>query len=122
MSGSSKPSAWAGGLRRVLGLALTVALTLPCCTTFMRPVTCGDKRHACGERHDVKFCENVVVAVEGADCAGAGLIAGKPFCYVSSGPCVHTTYALKDRDCVVREYTPLREWYECSPGTPTFGL
>lgn len=108
-------------LVRILGVVLGAALSLPCCTTFMRPVVCGDTRFACGEVRDAKFCENVVTSVEGPDCAQAGLSPGKRFCFVSKGPCVHTTYALKDRDCAVREYTPVREWSHCSAGTPTFG-
>jgi hypothetical protein len=121
MSGSSNGSARGRHLRHVAGLALASALLLPCCTTFMRAIDCGGRPWACAELHDVRFCENVVVTAEGADCAGAGLSAGKPFCYVSTARCVHTTYALKDHDCVVREYTPVREWSECSTGTPTFG-
>jgi len=94
---------------------------LPCCTTFVQPVACGPQARACGERHDVVFCESMALAVQGTDCPSAGLSAGKPFCYVSAGPCVHTTYALKNRDCVVLRYDPLGERGECPSGTPTFG-
>jgi len=109
------------GLRRALGFALAFALALPCCTTFMQPMACTATEEACAELHDVKFCEGVVVAATGSDCAAAGLIPGKPFCYVATVRCVRTIYALRDRDCVVREYTPVRDGYECSPGAPTFG-
>jgi hypothetical protein len=86
----------------------------------MRSVACGDRERVCGDLHDARFCESIVVALDGGDCASVGLIVGKPFCFISTASCVHTTYALKDKDCVVREYTPVREWYACSPGTPTF--
>jgi hypothetical protein len=112
--------AWSvSGLRR-LSFALATAVALPSCTTYIQPVECGDEERKCGERHDVKFCENVVRVVEGADCAKAGLVAGKTFCFVSLGRCVSTRYALKDQDCRVLEYDPQREWYACSRGTPTF--
>lgn len=108
--------------RRLPSLALATVVLLPCCTTYMHPVDCGGVEHKCGERHDVRFCENVVRAEEGADCAKVGLAVGKPFCFVSLGPCVSTDYALKGQDCRVVEYDAVREWYACSPGTPTFGL
>ena len=105
-----------------IGVALMLGAALTCCTTFVRAIACGPTARACGEMHDVRFCENVVVASKGADCASAGLSAGQRFCYVAArGPCVWTTYALDGRDCVVSEYAPVREWYECSPGTPPFG-
>jgi hypothetical protein len=87
----------------------------------MRPVACGDQRYKCGERHDVKFCENVALAVEGADCASVGLAAQQRFCFVSSGRCVQTEYALTRQDCRVLRYEPVQESDACSPGTPTFG-
>ncbi len=109
-------------LGRGIGVALMLGAALTCCTTFVRPIACGPTPRACGEMHDARFCENIVVAAKGADCASAGLSAGQRFCYVTMrGPCVWTTYALVGRDCVVSEYTPVREWYDCSPGTPTFG-
>jgi len=102
-------------------LALALAFALQGCTTFMQPEDCGGESHRCGEHHDVTFCESLALAVEGNDCAKAGLAPSKPFCFVSTGPCVGTKYALKDQDCRVVQYEPLRYWGECSPGTPTFG-
>jgi hypothetical protein len=83
-------------------------------------VECGTNPYTCGEHQDVRFCESVVESVEGADCSSAGLVTGKPFCFVASGRCVSTTYALRDEDCVVVRYEPVREWYDCSPGVPIF--
>jgi hypothetical protein len=102
-------------------VALTIAMVPASCTTFMSPEDCAGEAHKCGEHHDVTFCESVAVAVAGNDCAKAGLAPSKPFCFVSTGPCVSTNYALKDHDCRVVQYEPVRYSYECSPGTPTFG-
>jgi len=107
---------------RLLGLAVALLLVLPCCTTYVRPVACGQQKFACGERHDVLFCVTVALAVQGADCAQVGLSVGKPFCYVSAGHCVQDIqYALQDRDCVVLRHELLGERDECPQGTSTFG-
>jgi hypothetical protein len=102
-------------------VALAIAAAPSSCTTFMQPEDCAGETHKCGEHHDVTFCENVAVAVAGNDCAKAGIVPSKPFCFVSTGPCVSTNYALKDQDCRVVQYEPVRYTYECAPGTPTFG-
>jgi hypothetical protein len=106
--------------RSAIALAIAVLLWLPGCTTVMEPVECGGRAHKCGERHDVRFCESVALAVTGPDCARAGLTAGRPFCFVSSGPCVRTSYALEDRSCSVTRYRPVRDGAACPAGTPTF--
>jgi hypothetical protein len=74
------------------------------------------------DARDVKFCEDEAVAVEGRDCEALGLAASKHFCVVKSkdATCADTHYELKDRDCRVKQYQGVREWRECSPGTPTF--
>lgn len=101
-------------------LVLAGAATLPSCTTYIRPVKCEGPPFTCNERTDVKFCEYEAVALAGADCADVGLVASKSFCVVTASACVDTTYAVKDRDCKVREYRAVREWRACPPGTPTF--
>jgi hypothetical protein len=91
------------------------------CFTPMRPVRCesGHPYH-CNDESDVKFCESEVVATEGADCAAMGLVPRSRFCFVTRSRCVRTEYRVKDRDCRVVDYQPLREWSECSAGTQTF--
>jgi hypothetical protein len=106
--------------RSMLGLGLAALLVLPSCTTYMQAVQCGGGERTCGERRDVRFCENVARRIEGADCAKAGLVEGKPFCFASKEPCVSTTYALQGQDCRIVEYDAVREWPTCSAGTPTF--
>jgi hypothetical protein len=121
MTDSFRPASKNAAARHVLGVAIALALLLPCCMTHMQPAVCGDEKSSCGHLHDVRFCENVALSVDGSDCASAKLMVGKPFCYVSSGPCVQRTFALKDHDCVVYRYQLVRESEECSQGTPTFG-
>ena len=104
----------------IASLFIAGAALLPSCTTFIRPVKCEGPPFTCNERTDVKFCEYSAVAVEGADCADVGLVAAKNFCVVTATACVDTTYAVKDRDCKVREYRAVREWRQCTSGTPTF--
>jgi hypothetical protein len=106
--------------RHMTTIALAVILVLPSCTTVVQPADCGGRPYACADLHDVKFCESRAVALEGKDCANAGLSVGKPFCFVSTNQCATTTYALKGLDCTVSRYDRLREWSECSPGTLTF--
>lgn len=107
--------------KKFLGrLVLVGAASLPSCTTFIRPVKCEGPPFTCNDRTDVKFCEYEAVALDGADCADVGLVTSKNFCVVTAAACVDTTYAVKDRDCKVREYRAVREWRECHPGTPTF--
>lgn len=121
MTGFQRPPSRVARGRRSLGLALALLLVLPCCTAYVRPVACGPKKYACADRHDVLFCETMALAVQGADCAAVGLSAGRPFCYVSAGHCVHDIkYALADRDCVVLRHELLGERDECPPGTPAF--
>jgi hypothetical protein len=105
---------------RLVCFPLVAAAALSSCTTFMHPVTCGAGRFRCGPKSDVKFCENVALAVQGSDCPSLGLAPSKRFCFVSKEQCVHTSYAVKDRDCVIVRYKPVQEWSECSEGTPTF--
>jgi hypothetical protein len=104
----------------VVGLALAMPLLSVACTTFVHGVACGDRERQCGERHDIRFCEYVALEVDGPECERIGLAASRPFCFVSSGPCVSTTYATKDSGCQVVRYELLREWSQCSPGAPTF--
>lgn len=101
---------------------LAGAIALAGCKTAMRPVTCEQRPYACTGERDVKFCESEVVAAEGAGCAALGLAASGRFCFVTPAEtsCVRTTYEVTGRDCRVVEYRGIREWRECSPGTPTF--
>jgi hypothetical protein len=115
------------GSRRAIGLLvatmLVTASSLAGCTTSIQPVTCEGGPYRCHpDSLDVKFCENEAITVDGADCASLGLAASKPFCVVvpSHSTCIETHYEVKGRDCSVREYRAVREWRECSAGTPTF--
>lgn len=90
------------------------------CTTYVEPVQCEGETFRCGDEQDVKFCESIAVAVEGNDCAKLGIKETKPFCVVSKNGCYETHYAAKEGDCRVLDYRRVREWSECSPGTPTF--
>jgi len=98
---------------------LLVALTD--CTTYVRPVACGGEAFRCGDLSEVRFCESLAEAVEGADCAKVGLATSRRFCFVSRGPCAGTRYVLAGGDCEVVEYTRVREGATCSAGTPVFG-
>lgn len=109
--------------RLILAALLVATLSLVGCTTTIQPVACQGGPYRCNaESRDVKFCEDEVVAVEGADCTDLGLAPSKHFCVVKSQDeaCADTHYALKGRDCEVRQYRALREWRDCSAGTPTF--
>jgi hypothetical protein len=97
-----------------------VALAVASCTTYLRPVECRGGPFKCNEPLDVAFCEYVATSVEGSDCARLGLADGKSFCVVTHDRCRSTRYALRDADCRVVRYEPVREFRECSPGTPTF--
>jgi hypothetical protein len=109
---------------RVLPSTLFVAaLSLVGCTTSIQPVTCSGGPYRCNENsRDVKFCDDEAIAVEGDSCADLGLAPSKHFCIVKSedSSCSDTRYEVKDRDCRVLQYSAVREWRECSPGTPTF--
>jgi hypothetical protein len=107
-------------LKLVRNLVFVVAAGLPSCTTYIQPVTCEGPPFSCNERTDVKFCEYEAVALDGPDCSGVGLVASKDFCVVTATACRNTTYAVKDRDCTVLQYRPVREWRTCPAGTPTF--
>jgi len=95
-------------------------VTLSSCTTAIQPVKCEGGPFRCNERADVKFCEYQAVAVQGTDCADVGLVESKNFCVVTKARCVDTSYSVKGRDCRVLEYRAVRQWRECSQGTPTF--
>ena len=106
--------------RLVASLVALAAITATSCTTYVRRVTCEGGEYRCNEQHDVKFCENIVVALDGRDCSDVGLVVGQRFCVVTADRCVTTNYAIRDRDCRVLRYAGVREWRDCSPGTPTF--
>ncbi len=109
--------------RRARGLAVAAAILLPSCTTFVRPTTCKPGSTSCnGEPPDERFCEYVVLAAEGADCASLGMVVSRHFCVVRPGPCVDTTYAVTDHDCRVLRYETLRDSThdDCPPGAPMF--
>jgi hypothetical protein len=115
------------GLRlaaRLLAALLFAALLLAGCTTTLRSVQCEGGPYRCHEGSgDVMFCENEVIAVEGSECAAAGLAPSKHFCVVvpQPQPCAgETHFEMKGLDCNVLQYRALREWRECSAGTPTF--
>jgi hypothetical protein len=115
------------GLRlatRLLAALLFAASLLAGCTTTLHHVTCEGGPYRCHEGSgDVMFCENEAIAVEGPDCAAVGLAASKHFCVVvpQPEPCAgETRFEMKGGDCKVLQYRALREWRECSPGTPTF--
>jgi hypothetical protein len=107
-------------LGRFALLALGVAGS-PGCTTYVQPTTCDPGSTACGGVHDARFCEYVVVSLEGAECASLGLAESKHFCVVTT-QCIDTNYAVQDRDCKVLRYQTVRDSMraECAPGTPTF--
>ncbi len=106
--------------RRVAGLVI-VAAAAASCTTFVQPTTCEPGSTSCGGIHDARFCEYEATAVEGAACAGLGLVEAKPFCVVTTA-CVHTNYAVRDQDCKVLRYKAVRDAMraECPPGAPVF--
>lgn len=106
--------------RRIAGLVVVAAALFSSCTTYVRPVKCDGGPYRCNGEPNVRFCEYEAVAVEGADCAELGLAASKSFCVITHAACVDTHYAVKDRNCRVVQYRALREWRECSAGTPTF--
>jgi hypothetical protein len=97
-----------------------VVLVSSSCTTYVQPVLCEGKPYRCIEALDVAFCEYVAVSVEGSECDRFNLGGGKPFCIVTHDKCPSTNYAVKGRDCRIVKYTAVREWRECSAGTPTF--
>jgi hypothetical protein len=101
---------------------VVVAAATACfsCTTYIDPETCHGGEFKCNERSDVKFCEYVADTLEGAGCRELGLVTSGHFCVVTPASCIDTQYEVKNGDCKVARYTVLREWAECSPGTPTF--
>jgi hypothetical protein len=103
-----------------LAATVAVSMALASCTAPMVPTDCGRQAFRCGAVSDVKFCESVALDVEGSDCTSLGVEPSKPFCYATRARCVHADYAVKGRDCKVLRYQPVREWSECSLGTPTF--
>jgi hypothetical protein len=107
-------------IKLVASLVLAEAALLSSCTTYVQPVKCEGPPFSCNERTDVKFCQYRAVALEGSECAAVGLVASRDFCVVTATACVDTTYAVKDRDCKVLEYTAVRAWRMCPAGTPTF--
>jgi hypothetical protein len=110
-------------VRMILAAVPVAALSLSGCTTTIQPVRCQGGPYRCSEgSRDVKFCENEVIASEGADCGDLGLAASKHFCIVKreDDTCADNRYELKGRACTVRQYRAVREWRECSAGTPTF--
>ena len=102
-------------------LSSTAALLLSC-TTVVQPTTCTPGSTACAGIHDARFCENVALTTEGADCASSRIVDAKPFCVVTPAACIQTEYVLKGRDCKVVRYQTLRDSYreECAPGAPMF--
>jgi hypothetical protein len=109
-------------MRRLAGSLVATAVALPCCTTFVEPTTCSQGASACGGIHDARFCENVAIAVEGADCTALNIVQSKPFCVVTTSACIDTHYAVKDRDCRVTRYQGVRDsaYSDCPPGAPMF--
>ncbi len=108
--------------RHLVAAATAVIALLPACTTFVRPTACPPGATACGGIEDARFCESTAISVEGADCAGLGIAPAKPFCVVTAGPCVATTYAVEGRDCRVARYERLRDSArdDCPLGAPIF--
>jgi hypothetical protein len=111
-------------LARVL-LAASVVTALPSagCTTTIHPIKCQGGPYRCYEdSRDVKFCEHEAVVVAGRDCADLGIGPSKHFCIVKreDETCSDAEYELNGRDCKVQQYRAVRQWRECSPGTPTF--
>jgi hypothetical protein len=104
-------------------LLLVAAAWSAGCTTSVQPVQCQGGPYRCNVGfRDVKFCEDEAVAVAGAGCTALGLAPSRHFCIVKpeDASCADTRYELKGLDCQVSEYRPVREWRECSEGTPTF--
>jgi hypothetical protein len=104
-------------------LLLVAATWLTDCTTTIQPVQCQGGPYRCnvGSR-DVKFCEDEAITLAGANCAALGLAPSKHFCIVKpeDASCADARYELRGLDCQVSEYRAVREWRECSEGTPTF--
>lgn len=88
----------------------------------MAPVQCEHRPYHCSGPTDVEFCELQAMSVEGADCADLGLAPKKHFCFVMPAHmhCAHTNYTVKGRDCRIVEYRDIRQWSECTAGSPTF--
>jgi len=109
-----------GGLVRRAVVASTAVLAA--CTTYVEPTSCTPGSSSCAGISDARFCEYVATAVEGDGCARVGLVASRQFCVGKAGPCVDTTYAVRDSDCTVVEYESLRDGARasCPPGAPSF--
>ena len=107
---------------RVACLVIGALLALPGCTTFVQPTSCEAKATRCAGIHDARFCDIVATAVEGADCAGLGLVPSQHICIVTRSACTHTDYAVKDRDCRMLRYEAVRSSWdnECPAGAPVF--
>lgn len=102
-------------------LVLPLVVASLACTTYVEPVACESGPYTCNRTVDVKFCENVALAVDGKDCADLGIVPSRHFCLVTTTKCVGTSYAVRGHDCRVAQYQALyEEGGECSPGTPTF--
>jgi uncharacterized lipoprotein NlpE involved in copper resistance len=103
-------------------LAAVAAAGLPSCTTFIEPTTCDQGSTACAGIHDARFCDDVAIAVQGADCAALGVVEGKHFCVVTTTACTDTRFAVKNRHCEVLQYRAVRDSMQadCAPGTPMF--
>jgi hypothetical protein len=106
--------------RMLIATLFSGVLSVSSCTTFIEPVKCQGPPFTCNEHTDVKFCEYEALSVQGADCSDLGLAPVKDFCVVTTTGCVHTSYAVKGRDCRVQEYRAVRDWRQCPAGTPTF--
>jgi hypothetical protein len=115
---------WRAGAPKVqtVGAIVALAAALSNCTTFVQATTCQLGSSSCGGVSDARFCEYVATALEGADCAGMALVVARPFCVVTVGACVDTSYAVRDHDCKVLQYASLRDdaWADCPPGAPMF--
>ncbi len=103
-----------------LAFVVLAAIVQASCTTYIGRAACGSEPFRCGDGSDVKFCEIRAVAVQGTDCARAGVGASKSFCFVSQRRCARTTYAVRGMDCRVIDYEPVGVWPTCSPGLPVF--
>ena len=101
---------------------ILAAAVLSGCTTYVQPTSCTPGSSSCAGISDARFCEYTATSVEGQGCARVGLSASREFCVVKAGPCVDTTYAVKDSDCTVVEYESLRDGARasCPPGAPSF--
>jgi len=106
--------------RVAVTLAALAALAATACTTYIQPVRCEGGPFECNEHNDVHFCEYVAVEVQGAECEKVGLRPAQHFCVATPAACVDTTYELEDRGCKVARYQAVRQWRECSTGSPTF--